>query len=49
MILAMDKRTVDPFGRLRVDHSNISKAAVNPYRGSEIPGHLALGLDANRV
>lgn len=45
MKLAMDKRTTDKFGRMRVDESNISKAAVNPYYGHEIPNAEALGLD----
>lgn len=45
----MDKRTVDDFGRMRVDVSNISKAAVNPYYGREIPGCVALGLDPEQV
>jgi hypothetical protein len=47
----MDKsaRTVDKFGRLFIAMSNISKATVNPYRGSEIPGCAALGLDPDRV
>lgn len=49
MQLAMDKRTIDGFGRMSVSVSNISKAAVNPYRGSEIPNHGALGLDPDRV
>lgn len=49
--LAMDKsaRTVDKFGRMYIAMSNISKATVNPYRGSEIPGCDALGLDPDRV
>lgn len=52
MKLAFDKksvRTVDSFGRMRVEISNISKAAVNPYYGSEIPNGAALGLDDKRV
>ena len=51
LILAMDKsaRTVDRFGRMYIAMSNISKATVNPYRGSEIPGCAALGLDPDRV
>lgn len=50
--LAFDRATVrriDVDGRLHVEISNISKAAVNPYRGSEIPDWEALGLDANRI
>lgn len=42
-------RTVDKFGRLYVEMSNISKATVNPYRGSEIPRAGELGLDPDRV
>jgi len=51
LILAMDKsaRTVDKFGRMYIAMSNISKATVNPYRGSEIPGCDTLGLDPDRV
>lgn len=45
----MDKRTTDKFGRMRVDESNISKAAVNPYYGHEIPNAEALGLDLQAV
>ncbi|PND34819.1 hypothetical protein C1I89_10160 [Achromobacter pulmonis] len=50
--LAFDRatvRTIDVDGRMHVEISNISKAAVNPYRGSEIPDWEALGLDANRI
>lgn len=50
--LAFDRatvRTIDVDGRLHVEISNISKATVNPYRGSEIPDWEALGLDANRI
>lgn len=52
MTLAFDKstvRTIDQDGRMHVSASNISKAAVNPYRGSEIPEWEQLGLDADRV
>ncbi|QDJ44811.1 DUF2213 domain-containing protein [Bordetella hinzii] len=50
--LAFDRatvRTIDADGRMHVEISNISKATVNPYRGSEIPDWEALGLDANRI
>jgi hypothetical protein len=50
--LAFDRasvRTVDAFGKLHVTVSNISKAAVNPYLGREIPGAEALGLDLDKV
>lgn len=36
--LASDKRVYDRDGHLHVDRANISKAAVNPYLGSEING-----------
>ncbi|MFY3690853.1 DUF2213 domain-containing protein, partial [Achromobacter xylosoxidans] len=45
--LAFDRATVrriDVDGRMHVEISNISKATVNPYRGSEIPDWEALGL-----
>lgn len=50
--LAFDRATVrriDVDGRMHVEISNISKATVNPYRGSEIPDWEVLGLDANRI
>lgn len=49
--LAFDRstRVTDVDGRLHVGVSNISKAAVNPYRGSEIPGAEELGLDPGKV
>jgi hypothetical protein len=50
--LAFDRasvRTVDVDGRMHVEISNISKAAVNPYLGREIPGAASLGLDPERV
>jgi uncharacterized protein len=40
------RRDVD--GRLHVV-ANISKATVNPYKGSEIPGWEGLGLEPDRV
>ncbi len=48
-IIAMDRRTVDQDGRLRVPGCRISKANVCPYYGREIPNAAALGLDPNRV
>ncbi len=42
-------RRVDDDGRLHVDRSHISKADVNPYYGSEIPGWEELGLAADKV
>ena len=50
--LAFDRGTVrriDPDGRMHVEVSNISKATVNPYNGSEIPGCEDLGLDPEGV
>jgi 8-oxo-dGTP pyrophosphatase MutT (NUDIX family) len=49
--LAMDKsvRSFDTDGRMRVSHTNLSKATVNPYRGDEIPNWEQLGLQADRV
>lgn len=50
--LAFDRGTVrriDQDGRLHIEVTNISKAAVNPYLGREIPGWDELGLDPNKV
>jgi len=49
--LAFDRtaRRIDADGRLHVERSHISKAAVNPYYGREIPGAEALGLDPDKV
>jgi hypothetical protein len=49
LVLAIDKRTVDQDGRLRVPGCRISKANVCPYFGREIPNFETLGLDADRV
>lgn len=38
-------RTYTADGRLHIARSHISKAAVNPYKGNEIPGWDKLGLD----
>lgn len=49
---AFDKksaRSFDADGRMRVRGCVLSVAEINPYRGREIPGYQALGLDANRV
>lgn len=48
---ALDKssRRIDVDGRLHVDRSCISKSAVNPYYGHEIPGYESLGLDPDKV
>lgn len=49
--LAFDRslRRTDVDGRLHVEMSNISKATVSPYLGSEIPNSEALGLDPAKV
>lgn len=56
--LAMDRdsvRSFDQDGRMRVAVTNISKAIVNPYKGSEIPGYHEdtgkhdLGLDPDKI
>lgn len=50
--IAFDRATVrriDADGRMHVEISNISKAAVNPYFGREIPGGEAMGLDPDRL
>jgi hypothetical protein len=51
MRLAYDAsaRQYDQDGRLHVRVSHISKANVCPYKGREIPGAEALGLDLNGV
>lgn len=50
--LAFDRATVrsyDQDGRMHVATTNISKAAVNPYLGSEIPDYETLGLDPDKI
>lgn len=53
MKLAFDKtnsvRTIDQDGRLHVSLTNISKACVNPYLGSEIPDGERLELDPSKT
>ncbi len=52
VLFAFDRasvRTVDQDGRLHVELTNISKAAVNPYRGIEIPNGEELGLNPDRI
>lgn len=47
---AMDSaRHLDNNGHLIVDRTVITKAAVNPYRGKEIPNSAALGLDPEKI
>lgn len=51
-VLAFDRasvRSVDEDGRLHVEVTNISKAAINPYYGREIPEWQRLGLNPDRV
>lgn len=50
--VAFDKasaRHTDENGHLIVDSTVITKAAVNPYYGKEIPNYGALGLDPEKV
>lgn len=49
--MAFDKsvRRIDVDGRMHVEISNISKATVNPYLGSEIPNGEALGLQPDKI
>lgn len=47
---AMDSaRHIDGNGHLIVKRTVITKAAVNPYRGSEIPNSEQLGLDPDKI
>lgn len=50
-MMAQDRsmRSYDEDGRLHVETSNISKATVNPYYGSEIPNHDKLGLEPTKI
>lgn len=50
-LFAFDRssRRIDADGRLHVERSHISKSAVNPYYGREIPGYESLGLDPDKV
>jgi len=50
--LALDRdsvRSIDKDGRMRVARAHISRAAINPYKGSEIPGWRNLGLEPDRI
>lgn len=42
-------RSIDENGHLRVAKTVISKAQVDPYYGREIPDHVELGLDPDRI
>jgi hypothetical protein len=47
--LGMDERRIDHDGRMHVDTSNLSMAAVNPYQGDEIPHWELLGLEPKKT
>lgn len=50
--VALDKasaRSYDANGHLIVDSTVITKAAVNPYYGKEIPDYESLGLDPEKI
>jgi len=50
--MALDRssvRSMDPDGRMRIAVSNISKANICPYLGSEIPGCEELGLEPKKI
>lgn len=52
VLMAFDRgsvRSYDADGRLHVALTNISKANVSPYYGSEIPGFAQLGLDPAKI
>jgi hypothetical protein len=49
MALDSSARTIDTDGRMHIDRSHISKAAVNPYYGFEIPNAEMLGLDPQKI
>lgn len=48
---AMDKsmRSYDGNGHLIVDRTIITKAAINPYFGQEIPNYESLGLEPDKI
>lgn len=51
-VLALDRESVRRFdkdGRLHIAETNICKACVSPYKGSEIPRWEELGLDPDRI
>lgn len=49
--IAMDKsmRRIDGNGHLIVERTVITKAAVNPYFGKEIPNYQQLGLEPDKI
>jgi hypothetical protein len=48
-VMAMDQRRIDHDGRMHVDNSNLSMAAIDGYRGEEIPHWEQLGLEPKKV
>ena len=48
-IFNTSKRKLDKNGYLRVDMCNITKAAVNPYLGREIPDSESFGLEPEKI
>lgn len=46
---ASSVRTISKDGRLHVSVSNLSKATVSPYHGTEVPQWKTLGLDPDRT
>ena len=46
---AKSARSMDANGFMHVKRSHITKAAVNPYYGREIPGGIEHGLDAEKI
>ncbi|HWH86170.1 MAG TPA: DUF2213 domain-containing protein [Pseudomonas sp.] len=49
MIATDSARRTDENGYLHVEASALTKAAVNPYYGHEIPGFESLGLEPERI
>jgi 8-oxo-dGTP pyrophosphatase MutT (NUDIX family) len=52
VILAMDEesmRSIDQDGHLHIAETNVCKACVSPYKGSEIPDYERLGLDPDET
>ena len=49
MALDSSARTIDTDGRMHIDRSHISKAAVNPYYGFEIPNAEMLSLNPQKI
>ncbi|WP_432784689.1 hypothetical protein AAEX37_01620 [Oligella sp. MSHR50489EDL] len=51
VLIAMDKsmRRIDDNGHLIVESTIITKAAVNPYLGKEVPDYEKLGLEPDKI